>query len=223
MPYTAWGFDMLKIGLTGGIGSGKTMIADRFAAHGIPVIDADLIAHRITAAGGVAMPAIEASFGSAFITAHGALDRTRMRALVFGDPAQKKALEAITHPLIRSECEREMQAAHGPYLILVVPLLVESGTWQQRVDRVLVVDCDETRQIERVMRRNGYSREQVAAIMAQQAPRAVRLAAAHDVIVNNDEVPEPALQQVDRLHEQYMILAKVSPNAKRVAKTSPKR
>lgn len=218
-----WDFEMLKIGLTGGIGSGKTTIADRFAAHGVAVIDTDLIAHRLTAAGGAAMPAIQARFGADFVTADGALDRARMRALVFSDPVQRAALEAITHPLIRSACEQEMAAAQGPYLILVVPLLIESGIWQQRVDRVLVVDCDENRQIERVMRRNGFSREQVVAIIAQQATRAARLAAAHDVILNNDDAPEPALQQVDRLHRQYLQLASDASNAKRVAKTSPKR
>jgi len=213
---------MLKIGLTGGIGSGKSLVADRFADHGIPVIDSDLIAHRITAAGGAAMPAIAARFGRDYVTADGALDRARMRTLVFSDPLQKKALEAITHPLIRSECEREIQTAQGDYLILVVPLLIESGTWRERVDRVLVVDCDEERQIERVMRRNGFTRGQVVAIIAQQAARAERLAAAHDVIINDDDAPAAALQQVDQLHQQYLKLSENARNAKRVAKTSPK-
>jgi dephospho-CoA kinase len=197
---------MLKIGLTGGIGSGKTVVAERFASHGIAVIDTDAIAHRITAANGVAMPLIEAQFGRSFLTPDGALDRARMRALVFGDAIAKKKLEAITHPLIRTESEGKIQAATGPYLILVVPLLIESGNWGRRVDRVLVVDCPETTQIERVMRRNGFAREQVEAIMAQQATRIQRLAAADDVIENGDTTLENVLKAVDLLHIHYLQL-----------------
>ncbi len=197
---------MLKIGLTGGIGSGKTVVAERFASHGIAVIDTDAIAHRITAANGVAMPLIEAQFGRSFLTPDGALDRARMRALVFGDGIAKKKLEAITHPLIRTESEGKIQAATGPYLILVVPLLIESGNWGRRVDRVLVVDCPETTQIERVMRRNGFAREQVEAIMAQQATRIQRLAAADDVIENGDTTLENVLKAVDLLHIHYLQL-----------------
>lgn len=197
---------MLKIGLTGGIGSGKTVVADRFAGHGIAVIDTDALAHSITAANGIAMPLIAAQFGPSFLTAEGALDRAKMRALVFSDAVAKKKLEAITHPLIRAESERAIQAATGPYLILVVPLLIESGSWTQRVDRVLVVDCPENLQIERVIRRNGFPREQVEAIMAQQATRSQRLAAADDLIDNGDTTLENVMKAVDVLHIHYLQL-----------------
>ncbi|HEY1610394.1 MAG TPA: dephospho-CoA kinase, partial [Paraburkholderia sp.] len=131
----------------------------------------------------------------------------RMRALVFGDEAARQRLEAITHPLIRSETDREMRAAGGPYVIVVVPLLVESGTWKSRADRVLVVDCSVDTQVERVMRRNGFAREQVLAIVARQATRDARLAAADDVIVNNGASIDTLTSDVDALHRQYLELA----------------
>ncbi|WP_158904247.1 dephospho-CoA kinase [Burkholderia sp. L27(2015)] len=210
---------MFSVGLTGGIGSGKSVVAERFALHGATVVDSDLIAHQITAPGGAAMPLIEARFGSQFLTSTGALDRARMRALVFGDAAAKLKLEAITHPLIRAECDRAAQAALGPYVIYVVPLLVESGNWKDRVNRVLVVDCSESTQIRRVIERNGFTREQVAAIMAQQATRAARLAYADDVI-DNDQVPlEHVLKKVDKLHLDYLNRAKCDPKSDAKAKT----
>lgn len=194
------------VGLTGGIGSGKTTVANMFAARGAAVIDTDQIAHELTRPGGIAIPAIAAQFGSDFIASTGALDRARMRDAVFADPAAKHRLEAILHPLIRSECERAAQQAQGPYLILVVPLLVESGNWKQRVSRVLVVDCPEQQQIMRVMDRNGLSEAQVRAIMASQATREQRLAAADDVLSNTEETAalEP---QVERLHALYCHMA----------------
>lgn len=198
---------MFVIGLTGGIGSGKSTVADLFAARGAPVVDADLIAHRITAPLGVAMPQIEAEFGPSFVAADGSMDRARMRALVFGDDAAKKRLEAITHPLIRSETEREMREARGPYVIVVVPLLVESGSWKTRVNRVLVVDCSVDTQIERVMHRNGFTREQVLAIIARQATRDARLAAADDVVVNDGASIDMLTREVDTLHRKYVELA----------------
>ncbi|AJE97842.1 dephospho-CoA kinase [Pandoraea apista] len=194
------------IGLTGGIGSGKTTIANLFATHGITIIDTDAIAHAITAPGGAAMPAIRREFGDTFVAPDGSLDRARMREAVFGDNLAKTRLEAITHPLIRTECERAAAEAEGPYLIFVVPLLVESGTWRQRVQRVLVVDCAEETQIARVMSRNHFTREQVQAIMARQATRAQRLSAADDVI-DNDVQHAPLAPQVDRLHAAYLKLA----------------
>ncbi|WP_449411993.1 dephospho-CoA kinase [Pandoraea soli] len=194
------------IGLTGGIGSGKTTVANLFATHGIAIIDTDAIAHSITAPGGAAMPAIRRAFGDAFVAPDGALDRARMREAVFTDDAAKARLEAITHPLIRTECERAASDAQGPYLIFVVPLLVESGKWRERVQRVLVVDCTEQTQIARVMSRNGFTREQVQAIMARQANRAQRLAAADDVI-DNDAQHAPLAPQVDRLHAAYLKFA----------------
>ncbi len=199
---------MFAVGLTGGIGSGKTTVADLFAKHGVSVVDTDIIAHRITAAGGAAMPRIEQAFGAQFIASDGALDRAKMRALVFSDDAAKAELEAITHPLIRAETEREREAATGLYVIIVVPLLVESGTWKSRVDRVLVVDCSLETQITRVMRRNAFSREQVLAIIARQATREARLAAADDVIVNDDTPFERLSEEVRRLHRRYLTLAR---------------
>lgn len=198
---------MFAVGLTGGIGSGKSTVADLFAARGVPVIDTDLIAHRITAPGGVAMPKIASEFGASFVAQDGSLDRTRMRTLIFSDDTARGRLEAITHPLIRAETERERSEARGPYLMVVVPLLVESGSWKTRVNRVLVVDCAVETQIARVMRRNAFTREQVLAIIARQATRDQRLAAADDVIVNEHAAVEALEQEVEALHRQYLVLA----------------
>ncbi|BAO87401.1 dephospho-CoA kinase [Caballeronia cordobensis] len=199
---------MFSIGLTGGIGSGKSTVADLFAARGVTLVDTDLIAHRITATGGVAMPLIASEFGDDFIAADGSLDRAKMRALVFADDTAKARLEAIVHPLIRAETERQRNAAPGPYHIVVVPLLVESGEWAARVSRVLVVDCPVETQIARVMRRNGFSRKQVLAIVAKQTTREARLAAADDIVVNDESATLAALgQQVDALHARYLSLA----------------
>ncbi|MFM0124067.1 MULTISPECIES: dephospho-CoA kinase [unclassified Paraburkholderia] len=200
---------MFAVGLTGGIGSGKSTVADLFAAHGVPLVDTDLIAHRITAPHGIAMPQIAAEFGEAFVAPDGSLDRTRMRSLVFSEDSARKRLEGITHPLIRAETEREQREAQGPYVIVVVPLLVESGKWKTRVNRVLTVDCSVETQISRVMSRNNFSREQVLAIIARQATREARLAAADDVIDNNnDNAPLDALKaQVDAQHRMYLALA----------------
>lgn len=199
---------MFAVGLTGGIGSGKSTVADCFAVRGVPVVDTDLIAHRITAPHGVAMAQIAAQFGPEFVTPDGSMDRARMRALVFGDESARKRLEAITHPLIRSETERETREARGPYVIVVVPLLVESGAWKTRVNRVLTVDCSVETQIARVMRRNGFTRDQVLAIIARQATREARLAAADDVVVNdNGATLETLAHDVDTLHQTYLMLA----------------
>ncbi|MFC5431985.1 dephospho-CoA kinase [Paraburkholderia denitrificans] len=198
---------MFSVGLTGGIGSGKSTVADLFAARGVPVIDTDLIAHRITAPHGAAMPQILEQFGPEFVASDGSMDRARMRALVFSDESARKRLEAITHPLIRSETERASRAASGPYVIVVVPLLVESGTWKQRVDRVLDVDCSVETQIARVMRRNGFTREQVLAIIARQVTREARLAAADDAVLNDGASLETLGRDVDALHAKYIALA----------------
>ena len=198
---------MFAVGLTGGIGSGKSTVADLFSAHGVPLVDTDLIAHRITAPHGMAMPQIAAEFGEAFVAPDGSLDRARMRSLVFSEDSARKRLEGITHPLIRAETEREQREAQGPYVIVVVPLLVESGKWKTRVNRVLTVDCSVETQISRVMSRNNFSREQVLAIIARQATREARLAAADDVI-DNDNAPLDALKaQVDAQHRIYLALA----------------
>lgn len=204
-----WLRGALSIGLTGGIGSGKSMVADMLAAHGAAIIDTDVIAHQLTASGGAAMPAIRAAFGDAFVTAEGALDRGAMRAHVFSDPAARKRLEAILHPLIGAETAAAAGRAEGSYLVFVVPLLVESGHWVERVDRVLVVDCPEALQVERVMRRNHLSHEQVTAIMASQASRAQRLAAADDVIINDADQVSLA-QRVASLHETYLGLTRAA-------------
>ncbi|MFZ6710739.1 dephospho-CoA kinase [Undibacterium sp. TC9W] len=200
---------VFSLGLTGGIGSGKTTIANMLGELGAALIDTDLIAHQLTVPGGLAIPAIRTQFGDAFIAADGAMDRAAIRQLVFADTAQKLKLEAILHPLIRTETERAANEATGDYRIFVVPLLVESGNWKQRVDRILVVDCDEETQIKRVMSRNQLSREQVEAIMRNQASRQARLAAADDVIVNNGDLKNIS-EEVLHLHELYLRLAKKS-------------
>ncbi|WP_206951064.1 dephospho-CoA kinase [Trinickia acidisoli] len=199
---------MFAVGLTGGIGSGKSTVADLFATHGVAIVDTDVIAHRVTAQGGAAMQQIEQTFGPQFVAPDGSLDRAKMRALVFSDNTAKARLEAITHPLIRAETARDREAAKGPYVVIVVPLLVESGTWKSRVDRVLVVDCGVETQIARVMRRNAFSREQVLAIMAHQAAREARLAAADDIVVNDNASLETLAQEVRRLHRRYLALAR---------------
>ncbi|KQQ47211.1 dephospho-CoA kinase [Duganella sp. Leaf126] len=195
----------LAIGLTGGIGSGKSTVADLFAARGASIVDTDAIAHDLTAPGGGAMPAIVAAFGPEFADANGALDRARMRTLAFSDPAAKAVLEAILHPRIRDGALAAAAAATGAYVIYAVPLLVESGTWRSRVARIVAVDCSEAVQIARVMARNKLSEAQVRAIMAAQASRAERLAAADDVIDNNDGIDALA-PQIDRLHARYLQL-----------------
>jgi dephospho-CoA kinase len=196
----------LIIGLTGGIGSGKSTVADLFAARGATLVDTDLIAHALTGPGGAAMPAIREAFGAAVIAADGRLDRPAMRALAFSDPSARKRLEAILHPMIREQSVREVSAATGSYVILVVPLLVESGTWRERAHRVLVVDCPVEVQIERVMRRSALPRDQVLAILAAQATREARLAVADDRIDNALD-PSALAPQVDALHALYSRLA----------------
>jgi dephospho-CoA kinase len=198
---------MFVVGLTGGIGSGKSFVADLFARRGVTIVDTDLIAHRITAPHGAAMPRIATEFGEEFAAPDGSLDRAKMRELVFADDTAKARLEAITHPLIRAETDHQMKSATGPYVIAVVPLFVESGIWKTRVDRLLVVDCSVETQIARVMRRNGFTRAQVLAIIARQAPREARLAAADDVLLNEDSPPEQLADAVQLLHERYLSLA----------------
>ena len=197
---------LLQIGLTGGIGCGKTTVANMFAALGATVVDTDLIAHSMTVPGGPAMAAIRAEFGDAYLTPEGALDRASMRALVFSDPGAKLRLEAILHPLIRAAAEAEAAAADGAYVIFVVPLLIESGNWRGRVARVLAIDCPEAMQISRVMARNGLQEAQVKAIMAAQVSRSERLAAADDVITNDDGIAALA-PQVEGLHQLYMAIS----------------
>ena len=194
---------VFAIGLTGGIGCGKTTVANMFAELGATLVDTDEIAHALTAPGGAAMGALIAEFGPEFATADGAMDRARMRALVFSDAAAKARLEAILHPRIRTAALAAALIATGSYVIYVVPLLIESGTWRARVARILAIDCPEEVQVARVMARNGLTEAQVRAIMATQVSRPERLAAADDVITNNGELA--ALNpQIARLHAQYM-------------------
>jgi dephospho-CoA kinase len=174
----------LRIGLTGGIGSGKSTVAHEFMKLGAELIDTDAIARSLAQPGGAAIDAIREAFGPAAIDASGGLDRTRMRELVFADAAAKTRLEAILHPRIATECNRQAKAAAGRTIVFDVPLLIESARWRTQVDRVLVVDCGEATQIERVMGRSGWSREAVLAVIAQQASREARRAAADAVICN---------------------------------------
>jgi dephospho-CoA kinase len=195
-----------SVGLTGGIGSGKSTVADMFAARGAALIDTDVIAHQVTAPQGAAITAIREQFGDAFVLPNGAMDRSKMRELVFSDPVAKSKLENILHPLIRTETDAAAAQAQGAYLMFVVPLLVESTTWRQRVSRVLVIDCPEDLQILRVRQRSALEEAQVRAIMSTQASRTTRLAAADDVLVNDRDTAALG-PQVDHLHAMYASLA----------------
>jgi dephospho-CoA kinase len=197
------------VGLTGGIGSGKSAVAECFAARGVPLVDSDVIARELTVADGAAIPAIRKAFGEGVFAADGALDRTVMRAIVFADRGARARLERILHPLIRAQSDaRCAAAASAAYVVVVVPLLVESGLWQDRVDRVLVVDCAETTQIARVIARSGLSADEVRAIIKAQAPRARRLASADDVLHNDGDLSEID-PRVGTLHQRYLELAGV--------------
>jgi dephospho-CoA kinase len=195
-----------SVGLTGGIGCGKSTVADLFAALGATIVDTDVIAHALTAPQGAAMPAIVAEFGPDFAQPDGALDRARMRTLVFSDATARARLEAILHPRIRTATEAAGQAATGAYVIYVVPLLIESGSWRDRVTRVLAIDCSEDTQVARVMQRSHLSADEVRAIMATQVTRARRLAEADDV-VDNDAGLDALRTQVQALHERYLALS----------------
>jgi dephospho-CoA kinase len=192
-----------SVGLTGGIGCGKTTVADLFAARGASVIDTDQIAHSLTAPQGAAMPALVEEFGPDYATPDGAMDRAKMRALVFSDPGARTRLEAILHPRIREATAAAALLASGPYVMFVVPLLIESGTWRERVTRVLAIDCPESVQVARVMARNSLPEAQVRAIMAAQVTRAQRQAAADDIVLNDDGL-DALLPQVERLHAFYL-------------------
>jgi dephospho-CoA kinase len=194
------------VGLTGGVGSGKSLVADQFAALGVEVVDTDVIARTLTQAGGVAMPAIEVAFGEGVIAPDGSLDRRRMRELIFADSVKRKRLEAILHPLIRQAVAKCLAESHAPYVIVVVPLLVETGAYENLVDRVLLVDCPAELQIARVMRRDGVSETMVESMMAAQSGRARRLERANDVIDNSYTEQEVA-GQVAGLHRLYSDIA----------------
>ena len=192
----------LRIGLTGGIASGKSTVSQRFAELGVPVIDADVASRKVVEPGTPGLAQVVERFG-ADVLRGGQLDRRALRSRIFEDASLRQALDAILHPLIRAEMEREVEQAQAPYVVMAIPLLVEGGSAADRVDRVLVVDADETLQIQRLRARDGSTEEQARAILASQASRAVRLAAADDVLLNTGTVAE-LRQAVDRLHEQYL-------------------
>ncbi|MDR1368242.1 MAG: dephospho-CoA kinase [Candidatus Accumulibacter sp.] len=197
------------IGVTGGVGSGKSVAADLFSAFGISIVDTDIIAHELTRAGGDAMPAIRDGFGARAVEDDGRMSRPFMRRIVFTDTSAKKRLEAILHPLILDESEKRCLSAKSPYVLLVVPLLVETGFLRRKIRRILLIDCDESIQEKRVMSRNTLSLAEVRAIMATQASRSEREAAADDIILNNGSI-ETLDRQVAELHRKYLDLAHVT-------------
>jgi dephospho-CoA kinase len=197
----------LVVGLTGGIGSGKSAAAAEFGRLGATVVDTDAIAHELTRAGGAAVAQVRRLFGDDFVDATGAMDRAKMRALAFRDPAAKKKLEQLLHPMIRAESERRIAAASGPYVVHVVPLLVESPGYRQRVARVLVVDCPDDLQVERVRQRSSLAENEVRRIIASQVKRDERLAAADDVIDNSGSL-DALHKQVRELHAKYLELSR---------------
>ena len=199
----------LRIGLTGGIASGKSTVAQRFAELGVVVIDADVASRTVVEPGQPGLAQIVQRFGAGVLDERGQLDRPALRNLIFKDSSSRQALDAILHPLIRAEMEREAALSQGPYVIMAIPLLVEGGSASKRVDRVVVVDADETLQIQRLQARDGGSEEQARAILASQATRSARLKVADDVIMNTGTVAE-LRQAVDDLHEQYLQLAQTS-------------
>ncbi|HLW23295.1 MAG TPA: dephospho-CoA kinase [Steroidobacteraceae bacterium] len=196
----------LRIGLTGGIASGKSTVAGRFRELGVPVIDADEAARRVVAPGEPGLEAVVRRFGKQLLTAQGELDRAQLRARIFADEAERRDLEALLHPLIRADMARAVQEARGPYVVLAIPLLVE-GARRDQVDRILVIDVDEETQRARLKARDGASDAQARAILAAQATRAQRLAAADDVLTNTGSL-EALRREVDQLHERYLTLAR---------------
>lgn len=199
---------MLRVGLTGGIASGKSAAAAVFAALGVPILDSDLIAREVVAPGSPGLAAIRARFGESALQADGQLDRRALRALVFADPAARRDLEAITHPRIRQRMTELAATAGGPYQVHAIPLLVEGGARRAGLDRVLVIDCPEEVQVARVMARDQVDEAGARAVLAAQASRAQRLAAADDVIVN-DQGLEALREAVTALHQRYLALAAV--------------
>jgi dephospho-CoA kinase len=198
-----------RVALTGGIASGKSTVADLFAELGVPVIDTDRIAREVVEPGRPALAAVVEAFGHGVLAADGSLDRRRLRERVFADPAERRRLEAILHPAIRAEMERQSQAAAGAYQLLVIPLLAEGGR-RDHVDRVLLVDAPESAQLERLIRRDGVAREQAEAALRAQASRAQRRAIADDVLENTGE-PATLRPQVVALHARYLELARPRP------------
>lgn len=196
----------LRVGLTGGIASGKTTVTKLFAALGVPIIDTDELAREVVQPGGPVLARIVERFGREVLGPDGRLDRAALRAQVFADPQARRDLEALTHPAILALMEERSRSAGGPYQILAIPLLVETGG-RRYVDRVLVVDCDEALQIRRLQARDGSTLSEAQAILRAQASRAARLAAADDVIVNDGDL-HSLRDQVEKLHGRYLELAR---------------
>lgn len=194
-----------RVGLTGGIASGKSTAASLFAALGAPVIDADVLAREVTAPGSPLLALLAERFGAKYLRVDGSLDRRALRELVFSDPKARSDLESLTHPAIFRAIEERAATADGPYQILALPLLIEKGH-TSLVDRVLVLDCEESLQIRRLQARDGSTLEEARAILAAQAPRAARLAAADDVITNNGDL-HSLRDQVERCHMLYLGLS----------------
>lgn len=201
---------MRVIGLTGGIGSGKSTVADAFAALGVPVIDTDVIARELTAPGAAALATIRTTFGDAVFLADGQLDRTALRRRVFADIDARRRLEALLHPRIRAQVEQALATVTAPYVLVVIPLLVETGAYRELLDRVLVVDCPRALQIARVQARSGLTKAEVDAILAAQATRETRRAAADDILTNTAS-REALAADVARLHRRYLELAAATP------------
>ena len=197
---------MLTVGLTGGIGCGKSSAAKIFTELGIDVIDTDLIAHELTQSNGAAIASIRSLFGSAFITLEGELDRKKMRQLIFADNNQRNQLEALLHPLILAETVRRVQRSQSPYVVVAIPLLFETSDYDHLIQRILVIDCDEQLQITRTMARSRLNAEEVRAIMAVQINRQHRLKNADDIVVNNQGI-DNLHEQILRLHQNYLILS----------------
>jgi dephospho-CoA kinase len=195
----------LRIGLTGGIASGKSTVEQRFRELGIPVINADDSSRAVVAPGEPGLAAVIAHFGSRMLTPQGELDRRALRSLIFSDPKSRKELETILHPLIRSDMDRRIQQSDGPYIVLSIPLLIEGGA-RDRVDRVLLIDVPEALQVERLMSRDAVSAEEARATLAAQASRAARLRGADDILENTGSVSE-LRQALDHIHQRYVELA----------------
>lgn len=197
---------MLKIGLTGGLGSGKTTVSQAFARLGAQIIDTDEISHELTAPDGAAIPAIRAGFGDAVFNPDGTLDRAALRAKILADADVKRRLEAILHPLIRREVSIRLEAAQASYALIVIPLLVETGGYDDLLNRVLVVDCGEETQVRRALARGGWSEAEIRAMIARQASRKRRLGRADDVIDSDCELAELS-GRVAALDQKYRALA----------------
>ena len=205
---------LTRIGLTGGIGSGKSTVAAELARAGAVIVDTDAIARALTAPGGAALPRLAQVFGASMLDAHGAMDRDRMRALVFSDPQARSRLEGVLHPLIGQQAQEQAEHAGARPVVFDVPLLTESSTWRARVQRIVVVDCEESTQVARVMARNGWSREAVLRVIGQQAPRARRRAIADAVICNEGLSLDELGAQVQALWSHWQRPPTAAPGAR---------